>query len=128
MEHFKFSKSSEDNLKGVHPDLCIIMRKALALSPVDFGISEGLRNKKRQLELVAKGRSLTNNSRHITGHAVDIFALPNNAISWEFKYYQAIANIVFELSKTLSIEIEWGGKWDDLNDGTHFELSRKDYP
>lgn len=128
MEHYKFSKSSEDNLKGVHPDLCKIMREALIFSPVDFGISEGLRSKKRQLELVAKGKSLTNKSRHISGHAVDIFAVPNNTISWEFKYYEAIARIVFELSKTLSIEMEWGGKWDDLNDGTHFELSRKNYP
>ena len=128
MVHHEFSQCSENNLKGIHPDLGMIMRKAIKLSPINFGISEGVRSKKRQLELLAKGKSLSNDSRHITGHAVDIFALPNNILSWEFRHYQEIAKIVLELSKEMSIEIEWGGNWDDLNDGAHFELSRRNYP
>ncbi len=53
MINHEFSKTSEKNLKGVHKDLSDVMRRALKLSPIDFGISEGLRNQKRQLELLA---------------------------------------------------------------------------
>ncbi|MDI5633335.1 M15 family peptidase, partial [Salmonella enterica subsp. enterica serovar Anatum] len=63
----KFSQRSENNLKGVNADLVKIVRRALQLSPVDFGITEGLRTVERQRQLVAAGKSQTMNSRHITG-------------------------------------------------------------
>ncbi|MCP9270530.1 M15 family peptidase, partial [Xenorhabdus sp. XENO-1] len=46
--NFKFSQRSENNLKGVHPDLVAVVRRALALSPVDFTVIEGLRTLERQ--------------------------------------------------------------------------------
>ncbi|MFH5070945.1 hypothetical protein ACHHY8_21765 [Enterobacter cloacae complex sp. 2024EL-00215] len=79
-------------IQGVHKDRCEVMRKALKLAPVDFGISEELRNQKQQLELLASGKSLTSKSRHLTGHAVDIFAVINDTPSWEFKHHQTIAS------------------------------------
>lgn len=63
MTNHEFSKTSENNLKGIHKDLSDVMRKALKLSPIDFGISEGLRNQKRKLELLASGKSLTSKIR-----------------------------------------------------------------
>lgn len=57
MSNFKFSQRSENNLKGVNPDLVKIVRRALQLSPVDFGITEGLRTVERQRQLVAAGKS-----------------------------------------------------------------------
>lgn len=111
MENHKFSKNSENNLKDVHNDLCKVMREALKQSPVDFGISEGVRNQKRQLELLAAGKSLTSKSRHLTGHAVDIFAIINDTVSWDFKHYQSIANVVLDVAEKLSVDIEWGGNW-----------------
>ncbi|MBU9834237.1 M15 family metallopeptidase [Rahnella perminowiae] len=128
MEDHKFSKVSEDNLKGVHHDLCKVLRAAIELSPIGFGISKGVIGKREQLELLAKGKSLISDNRHITGHAVDIFALSNNIISWEFRHYQAIANVILELSKTMGIEIEWGGNYDEINDAVHFQLSTISYP
>jgi len=68
----KWSKRSLDSLKGIHPDLRRVMDRALQESPIDFTVIEGLRTEARQRELVAKGASKTMNSRHITGHAVDL--------------------------------------------------------
>ncbi|STI98390.1 putative phage PS3 [Escherichia coli] len=72
---FKFSSRSEKNLQGVNPDLVKVTRRALEISEVDFGITEGLRSHYRQKQLVATGKSQTMNSRHLTGHAVDVCGL-----------------------------------------------------
>lgn len=128
MSNFKFSQRSENNLKGVNPDLVKIVRRALQLSPVDFGITEGLRTVERQRQLVATGKSQTMNSRHITGHAVDVFAYPTSAGSWEWKYYEQIATAFKQAAKELNIPVEWGGNWKTLKDGPHFQLPHAKYP
>ena len=61
---FRFSRRSEKNLEGVKPQLVAVVRRALELTEVDFGITEGLRSKYRQKQLVAEGKSQTMNSRH----------------------------------------------------------------
>ncbi len=128
MNNFKFSQRSENNLKGVNPDLVKIVRRALQLSPVDFGITEGLRTVERQRQLVAAGKSQTMNSRHISGHAVDVFAYPTSAGSWEWKYYEQIATAFKQAAKELNIPVEWGGDWKTLKDGPHFQLPHAKYP
>ena len=128
MNNFKFSQRSENNLKGVNPDLVKIVRRALQISPVDFGITEGLRTVERQRQLVAAGKSQTMNSRHITGHAVDVFAYPTSAGSWEWKYYEQIATAFKQAAKELNIPVEWGGDWKTLKDGPHFQLPHAKYP
>lgn len=128
MSNFMFSQRSEDRLNGVNPDLVKLARRALDLSPVDFGITEGLRTQERQKQLVAEGKSQTMNSRHLTGHAVDVFAYPTPAGSWDWKYYEQIARAFKEASQELNIPIEWGGDWTTLKDGPHFQLPHKDYP
>lgn len=128
MSNFKFSQRSENNLKGVNPDLVKIVRRALQLSPVDFGITEGLRTVERQRQLVAAGKSQTMNSRHISGHAVDVFAYPTSAGSWEWKYYDQIATAFKQAAKELNIPVEWGGDWKTLKDGPHFQLPYAKYP
>lgn len=128
MSNFKFSQRSENNLKGVNPDLVKIVRRALQLSPVDFGITEGLRTVERQRQLVAAGKSQTMNSRHISGHAVDVFAYPTSTGSWEWKYYEQIATAFKQAAKELNIPVEWGGDWKTLKDGPHFQLPYAKYP
>lgn len=56
MSNFKFSQRSEKNLAGVNPDLVKVVRRALEISPVDFGVTEGLRSTDRQRQLVADGK------------------------------------------------------------------------
>jgi peptidoglycan L-alanyl-D-glutamate endopeptidase CwlK len=128
MPKFIFGSASEKNLQGVHPDLVQLARAALALSPVDFKITEGRRTIERQRQLVAEKKSQTMNSRHITGHAIDVFALPTPAGSWDMKYYKQIADAFKQASDGLTIPVEWGGNWTTLRDGPHFQLPFKDYP
>ncbi|WP_390900426.1 M15 family metallopeptidase [Serratia fonticola] len=128
MHKFIFGQASEKNLNGVHPDLVKVARRALELSPVDFKITEGLRTVERQRQLVAERKSQTMKSRHITGHAVDVFALPTKAGSWDMSYYRQIAAAFKQASDELQIPVEWGGNWTTLKDGPHFQLTFKDYP
>ncbi|STL62039.1 putative phage PS3 [Escherichia coli] len=69
-------------MQGVNPDLVKVTRRALEISEVDFGITEGLRSRYRQKQLVATGKSQTMNSRHLTGHAVDVVAYIGSQVSW----------------------------------------------
>lgn len=126
--NFRFSIRSEGNLKGVNADLVKVVRRALELSTVDFGVIEGIRTVERQKELVATGKSQTMNSRHITGHAIDVFAYPTASGSWEWKYYEQIAGAFKQAAKEVGVPIEWGGDWKTLKDGPHFQLPFKDYP
>lgn len=128
MNKFKFSQRSEKNLIGINADLARLARRALQLSVVDFGITEGLRSVERQKRLVAEGKSQTLNSRHISGYAVDVIAYPTPAGSWEWKYYQQIAEAFKQASWELNIPVEWGGDWRTLKDGPHFQLPHADYP
>lgn len=128
MSSFRFSQRSESRLQGVHPDLVKVTRRALELSPVDFGITEGLRSQERQKQMVAQGSSQTMNSRHLTGHAVDVVAYVGSDISWEMPLYQQIAQAFKQASAELSIPVEWGGDWTTLKDGPHFQLPFAQYP
>lgn len=125
---FRFGSRSERNLIGVHPDLVRVARQALTLSAVDFAITEGLRTAERQRELVRAGKSQTLNSRHLTGHAIDVAAWIGGTVSWEWRHYERI-NDAFQLAAgELAIPLVWGGSWTTLRDGPHFELSREAYP
>jgi len=125
---YKFGKISLANLEGTHPDLQKVMYRAIELSTVDFRITEGLRPLARQKELFAAKATKTMNSRHLTGHAVDIAALEGGKISWKWVLYLKISQAVLKAAKELQIPVVWGGIWKTLKDGPHFELDRKFYP
>lgn len=124
---FALSARSESRLVGVHPDLVHVVRRAIQITTVDFGVLEGVRTLERQRELVAKGASQTMNSRHLTGHAVDLFAwapdrLGRPGVSWEAEHYVAIANAMFAADVAAGVAVEWGGHWRWFKDLTHFQL------
>ena len=125
---FKFGQRSQTNLVGVHPDLVRVVHRALKISPVDFGITEGLRTPSRQLELFALHKSQTLASRHITGHAIDVAAYVGNKLTWNWAEYEIIAAAFKVAAADLGIDIEWGGDWKSFRDGPHFQLSHKAYP
>lgn len=125
---FKFSKRSLNNLKEVHPDLQAVMHKALEYTPVDFVVIDGLRTVEEQKALVKSGASKTMNSRHLTGHAVDIVPWSNGSIRWDWPLFYAIEPAVKSAAKELGVDIEWGGDWPTFKDGPHWQLSRKKYP
>ena len=125
---FKLSNKSLERLKGVHPDLVKVVKRAIELTEVDFSVGEGLRTIERQKELVAKGASQTMKSRHLTGHAVDLYAIVDSTVSWEWKYYAKISESVLKASKELGVDVEWGGNWKTIKDGPHFQLTWAKYP
>jgi peptidoglycan L-alanyl-D-glutamate endopeptidase CwlK len=128
MSKFMLSVRSRSNLIGVHPDLVAVVRRAIEITDVDFSVIEGTRTVERQKELVAKGASTTMNSRHITGHAVDLAAWVGRELRWDWPLYHKIAGAMKTAANELGIRIVWGGDWKSFPDGPHFELDRKFYP
>ena len=123
------SPRSERNLVGVHADLQRVVRLAAAASPVPFIVTEGLRTKARQAELVKQGASWTLNSRHLTGHAVDLAAAPGGVVSWAWPLYYQIADAMNAAAAEAGVPIGWGGTWKGRKkDGPHFQLPWKQYP
>ena len=125
---YKFSQRSLDRLVGVHPDLVRIATRALEISDIDFAITEGLRTLAKQQQLVAKGASTTMRSRHLTGHAIDLAAIVDGEIRWDWGLYDKLAQSMKRAAHELNIPIEWGGDWKTFKDGPHFQLPWKEYP
>ena len=125
---FKLSQRSKDRLKGVHPDLVKVVEHAIEITTVDFAVLEGLRTPERQKVLMEAGASQTLNSRHITGHAVDLGAWVDGEVRWDWPLYHQIAKAMKAAAAELNIPIEWGGDWRTFKDGPHFQLPRKEYP
>lgn len=125
---FKFSARSEQRLQGVHPDLVKVVRRALELSTVDFVVVEGLRTLARQKELVKAGASQTLDSRHITGHAVDLAPYIAGQIRWDWPPFYKIAEAMKAAASELGVAVVWGGDWTTFKDGPHWQLDRRVYP
>jgi len=87
-----------------------------------------MRTLARQKKLVASGASKTMNSRHLTGHAVDIAPLVGGKVSWEWPLYHRLAPIVKQAALDEGVRIEWGGDWRSFKDGPHWQLPWRDYP
>lgn len=125
---FRLSERSTKRLDGVHPRLVAVVREAAALSPVDFMVTEGLRSRERQAALVRAGASRTLRSRHLTGHAVDVAALVDGQVRWDWPLYPRIAAAFKAAAARQGTAMVWGGDWTRLRDGPHFELDRKAVP
>ena len=108
---FVLSERSLKNLQGVKDDLVRVVKRAIEISDTDFAVIEGLRTKERQAYLVKKGASKTMNSKHLTGHAVDIAPVVDGKISWDFEHYYALANAMAKAATELGVQVRWGGAW-----------------
>ena len=126
----RWSQRSLGNLRGIHPDLRRVMDRALQESPVDFVVIEGLRTQDRQRQLVAEGASRTMNSRHLTGHAVDLMPIDpaDGRGKFDWPLYHLLAPAVKLAAQREGVALVWGGDWRTFKDGPHFELDRKVYP
>lgn len=114
---------SERLLQGVHPDLCSVVRRAREIA--EFRLTEGMRTLARQKQLVAQGKSRTLNSRHLTGHAVDVVDLVG---SYKEPEMQRIAAAMKHAATELGVAVTWGGDWSTFCDTPHFELEWHAYP
>lgn len=148
------SSRCELRLAGVHPDLVRVVRNA-AEGGALFRVTEGLRTLERQRQLVAEGKSQTLDSRHLTGHAVDVVPLDNAGnVSWAWGLYFPLADAFRAAAIADGVPVIWGGAWGQemaeyatakagqaayvarvkkagrkpFLDGPHFELARAAYP
>lgn len=155
MSNFKLGEKSLKELNGVHADLVAVVKRTIELSVQDFAVHDGIRTLDEQKEMVRKGAAQTLDSRHISGHAVDLVPYINDKLRWEWEPIYKIADAVRIAANELAIPIRWGGVWDisftdtsdspeDLVadyvarrkkagkkafiDGPHFELPKAKYP
>lgn len=120
--------SSETKLKGVHPDLVKVVRRAEQISGLTFVVTEGLRSLERQKQLKKIGATTTLRSRHLTGHAVDLAVTVDGKVRWDWPLYDRLSKFVKKAAKDVGVPIEWGGDWQSFKDGPHYQLPWKDYP
>lgn len=129
-----WSARSLRNLWGIHPDLRRALDRALKDSPIDFVVIEGLRTKERQKQLVAAGASKTMNSRHLTGHAVDLCPLLDldrdgkieTAEMFNVPLMRRLNQHIAAAFAAENVVFEWGGDWGW--DFPHYELDRNVFP
>lgn len=132
----QWSNRSLSNMRGIHPDLRGVLDRALQESPVDFVVTEGLRTLARQRELLRIGASTTMNSRHLTGHAVDLYAWVDLDVDGKVEFVEMsnprlmkqIADAIKAAALAEDVPIVWGGDWRTFKDMPHFELDRRAYP
>ena len=147
---YVLSEASIEKMKGVHPKLIELMKKAISDSPYDFKIIQGLRTAAYQNELYQQGRTkpgkivtkldgYNKKSNHQAkadgyGHAVDIAVCgyydgngncvkcTTDAEMFDNKKLVEISGHVKAVAKEMGMEIVWGGDWKTLYDTPHYEL------
>lgn len=139
---YSLSERSLNNLKGVHPNLIAVVKRAIEITKQDFMVIEGVRTQARQDELWAQGRTkpgpivtwTKDASSHGIGkdgfgHAVDICPYP---VDWnDLKKFDEISKAMFAAGNELGVRLRWGADWDmdgkprerGESDSPHFELA-----
>lgn len=108
---YQLSQRSLNKLDGVHPDLVGVVKKAITLTKVDFGVTQGLRTLEQQKALLKSGATQTMNSKHLTGHAVDLVAYIDGQVSWQLNVYDDLADAMKQAATELSVPVRWGAAW-----------------
>lgn len=147
---YVLSEASIEKMKGVHPKLIELMKKAISDSPYDFKIVQGLRTAEYQNSLYQQGRTkpgkivtkldgYNRKSNHQAkadgyGHAVDIAVCGHydqngdyvkyttDAEMFDNKKLVEISRHVKAVANEMGLEIVWGGDWKTLYDTPHYEL------
>jgi len=112
MSQFKLSQRSLSRLEGVKPELVAVVKRAIELTGVDFGVTEGVRSIETQKDYVARGVSQTMTSKHLTGDAVDLVAYVGPRVSWELNLYDDIADAMKAAAIELGVPLRWGAAWN----------------
>lgn len=132
--------ASEEKLKGVHPDLVRVVKKAALLCDQPFVVFEGVRTVERERTLIARGVSALKNPfrcRHVptkdpkyglVSHAVDLVPLVDGKPQWSWPHIYPIARAMKAAAIAEHVTIEWGGDWRTIKDGPHYQLPWNLYP
>jgi len=108
---FHLSKRSISRLAGVDEDLVEVVKYAITVTKIDFGVTCGVRTFSEQKALYASGASTTMKSKHLEGRAVDLVAYIGPRVSWEHSLYDDIADAMREGAKVVGVDLRWGAAW-----------------
>ena len=130
---YNLSLRSRQRLSGVNPLLVEVVKRAIEITKQDFFVGEGVRSVERQKKLVASGASRTMNSRHITGHAVDLHPHPYKGDhdvdgvpnSDDYDAYKPIVDAMRQAADEIGVDLVHGYDWGW--DAPHHEMDRKKY-
>ena len=152
---FKFSANSEKKLETCELDLQVLMKWAISISDIDFGISHGHRTPKEQNDLYQIGRTVETHRPTITNcdgyeilskhnydpsRAVDVFPYVSGRADYAKEYCYYLGGLITGLANYLLKQqiikspIRWGGNWNldgvlvgdqKLYDAVHFETMIK---
>jgi len=110
---FKLSSRSLKKLEGVDEGIVSVVKDAIGITKVDFGVTFGLRTLEEQKKLYESGRSQTMKSKHLEGRAVDLVAYFGSDISWELNVYDDICDAMAEAARRNTVAIKWGAAWSE---------------
>ena len=108
---FRLSARSLSRLAGVDERLVAVVKAAIKVTSVDFGVICGVRTIEEQRLLVARGASKTLRSKHLEGRAVDLLAYLGSRASWELRLYDDIADAMKEAATDEGVALRWGAAW-----------------
>lgn len=121
----RISERSRKNLIGVDERLVLLVGYVLAISDIDFFVSEGVRSRARQekmyLEKKSKCDGVKKVSKHQLGKAIDIYYVgwKNSDATSDVRWSKLIS--VFKIAGfALGLELEFGYDWGW--DNPHIEL------
>jgi len=115
---FRLSQRSMDKLEGVHPAMTGVVERAIQLTDIDFGVTQGVRTLDEQKANVAAGRSQTMASKHLLqddgfSHAVDVVAYVGSDVSWELNMYDNICDAFKTAAEEVGCSVKWGAAWSE---------------
>lgn len=125
---YQLSQRSKRHLDGVHPELVDVVKMAIQLTKVDFGIpvTGGYRTAEQQNALYKADKSQRDGydrkSKHQSGLAVDVFAYVDGKTSYDAGDLAQVAAAMLEAGHRLGVELRWGGLWKNFVDMPHFEM------
>lgn len=129
--------SDRDRQRLVGVDARLVSVVSLARESFSFFVIEGLRTEARQRELVAAKKSMTMQSKHLRGWAVDLApwndkdqdrTIDAGEVDWnDIPSFRAMATTLRIAADQLGVSIRWGGTFRTATgrpwfDGPHFEL------
>jgi len=121
---------SLEKLNNIDPRLKLLCEEVFKISKVKFIITEGLRTKERQEQLFQLKKTMTMNSKHLTGKACDFCPIVNSKIDFNARDdIMFLCGIFYTKAKELNISIRIGCIWDNQSikenkfiDAYHLEL------
>jgi len=130
----KLSDRSIERLSKVHPDLQLVVYRAVEIGDMDLMVIEGERTLEKQKAYKAKGASQTLKSRHVREMnqcgevcAVDLGVMIDGDLRWDWPLYHKLADLMKEAARVEGIPIEAGADWVKFKDGPHFQLPWSKY-